>query len=204
MHLLGETPLGILLLILIAVLVAVKRGATGSFVEIPTGGALERVVNTFNLAFLLVVLPVTALLLAAGRYAAVDPTRVTFEPAGLRAALEAAGLVIAVAGFALMVLALATLGRVYQLGGMAPRPSDHLVARGPYALVRHPMYAAALAIAFGAATLVQSLALAAVFVVYVVLIVPVIPREEAALRAAYGQRYAYYQRRTSRLLPFIF
>jgi protein-S-isoprenylcysteine O-methyltransferase Ste14 len=93
------------------------------------------------------------------------------------------------------------LGSNYQLGGTAPRPGDAMVVSGPYRLVRHPMYTAALGIALGLAFLTQSAACLAVFCTYLVLILLLIPVEEEGLRQAYGERYVAYQRETGKLLP---
>jgi protein-S-isoprenylcysteine O-methyltransferase len=103
-----------------------------------------------------------------------------------------------------MAGALLTLGRNYQLGGSAPRSEDKIVVDGPYRLVRHPMYTAALGISFGLACLTQSLALVCVFCVYLVLIFLLIPLEEDELRKAYGEQYVSYQRKTRRLIPLVY
>jgi len=204
MHLLGQRLLGILILLLLAMLVAVKRSASGSVLERPAGALLAQLVNVFNLFFLLVVNPLAAILLIAGRLEAVDPTHVTVTVPWLLALLEVVGLLKYVIGFGLMAWALTRLGRNYQLGGSAPRAGDRMVAAGPYRLVRHPMYTAALGIAFGLALLTQSLAFFTVFCAYVVLVVMLIPAEEDGLRRAYGDEYAAYQRKTRKVIPFVY
>jgi len=202
MRLLGDEVLGVLMLCLLGVLVAVKRLATGSVLdERPDARRLVQLVNAFNLAFLLVVNPVAAILLLAGRLEAWDVTHVGVPWPWLRTAVEAAGVASYVAGCALMMWALLTLRAGYQLGGMAPRSRDALVTGGPYALVRHPMYTAAVAMAMGLALALQSLACLAVFGVYLVLLSPLIPTEEAGLRSAYGAAYDAYARAVPRLIP---
>ncbi len=204
MHLLGQSVLGWLIVVLLAALVVVKRVASGSLLERPSGGPLAVLVNVFNLLFLLLLNPVAAILLIAGRMEALDPTHVALGPPGLVTVLELAGLAIYAMGFLLMAWALVVLGRSYQLGGASPRASDRLVASGPYAVVRHPMYSAALAIAFGLASVVQSWGVAVAFGIYLVLILLLIPREEAGLRQAYGERYEVYRRRTKKLVAFAY
>ena len=54
-----------------------------------------------------------------------------------------------------------------------------MIVDGPYRVVRHPMYSAALSIALGLACLIQSGACFAVFCIYLALILPLIPVEEA-------------------------
>jgi protein-S-isoprenylcysteine O-methyltransferase Ste14 len=202
-HLLGDRTLGALILCLLGILVGVKRLATGSVLdERPDARFLVQGVNAFNLAFLLVVNPVAAVLLLAGRLPAWDLSRVEVPWRWLRAAVEAVGVGMYVVGCALMIWALLTLRSSYQLGGMAPRSQDALVVRGPYALVRHPMYTAALAMALGLGLTLQSLACLAVFVIYLVLLHALMPVEEAALRSAYGETYEAYARTVPRLIPF--
>lgn len=204
MHLFDQRILGLAMALLLAALVAVKRLASGSMLEIPRGGLLLRLANLFNLFFLLVVNPLAAALLIARRLEAIDPTRLAVGPSRALTVLESAGLASYGLGFFVMAWALVALGRNYQLGGSAPRPDDDLVGGGPYRLIRHPMYAAALAIALGLACLTQSLAFLAVFLIYLALIVPLIAAEERTLRAAYGERYAAYRQKTKKLIPLLY
>ena len=204
MHLIGATSLGVTIVLLLAALVIVKQIATGAILDRPQGSLLVQLVNVFNLFFLLIVNPLAAVGLLLGRLEPLDPTHVEVQAGGLLVTLEIAGLVIYVAGFALMGWALLTLRRNYQLGGSAPRAGDRMVVDGPYALIRHPMYSAALAIALGLACLLQSLAFLAVFVIYLALIVPLISTEERGLEAAYGAQYAQYRKHTRKLVPAIY
>jgi protein-S-isoprenylcysteine O-methyltransferase Ste14 len=200
---LGETSIGILIFVLLAVLVAVKQVATGRILDRPEGSLLVQLVNVFNLVFLLVVNPLAAVLLVTGRLAAIDPSHVVIRQQWLRATVQVVGLVAYVTGFAVMAWALIALRRNYQLGGLAPRPNDDLVASGPYSFVRHPMYAAVLSISFGLACLTQSLIGLTVLGIYLVLLHRLIPIEESRLLSAYGERYAAYQGTTGRLVPFV-
>ncbi len=202
MHLLGERLLGLLVLGALAAMVGAKRLATGSVLdERPDARALVKIVNAFNLTFLLVVNPLAAVLLVAERLGAWDPTHAVLAGAWLLDVIEAAGLLLYFGGCGAMVWALLTLRASYQLGGMTPRAGDALVTGGPYALVRHPMYLAAVAMALGLALAVQSWACLAVFGIYVALLAALMPLEEAALDTAYGERYRLYARRVPRLIP---
>jgi protein-S-isoprenylcysteine O-methyltransferase Ste14 len=203
MHLLGQRTLGIIILSLLVALVLVKRVATGSVVEKPEGSLLVQLVNAFNLIFLLIVNPMVALALAFRRVETADPTHVVIGAPGLLTALEIAGLALYVLAFLFMAWALMGLGRNYQLGGSAPRAGDAMVASGPYRLVRHPMYTAALSNALGLAFATQSAACLIMFCVYLVLILRLIPLEEEGLRQAYGERYVAYRRETGKLLPLV-
>jgi protein-S-isoprenylcysteine O-methyltransferase Ste14 len=204
MHLLDQRVLGVVILVLLGMLVVVKRVATGSVLDRPKGNFLVQLVNVFNLFFLLVVNPLAGVLLITGRLSATDPSHIPIEESGILMVLELLGLVLYVTGFVLMAWALITLGRNYQLGGSEPRSEDRLVSDGPYRLIRHPMYTAALSISLGLACLIQSLAFFGVFCIYLVLIILLVPMEEAGLRQAYGAQYVAYQQPTKRLIPFAY
>ena len=204
MHLLDQTTLGIIILVLLGMLVVVKQMATGSILEKPTGSFLLRLTNTFNLFFLLVVNPLAAILLITRSLETVDPTHLAVNVPWLLIAVEIAGLGLYVLGFLLMVWALIKLGHVYQLGGSTPRGVDKMIIVGPYRFMRHPMYTAALCIALGLASLSQSLAFLAVFCLYLVLLVLLIPVEEEKLQRAYGEEYAAYRQKVKRLVPFLY
>ncbi len=204
MHLLDQKSLGIAILLLLGILVLAKQIGTGSILDKPKGNLLVQLVNIFNLFFLLVVNPVAAVFLIIGRLEVIDPTHVIVDAASILVALELAGSVVYVAGFLLMAWALLSLGHNYQLGGTAPRHSDVMVNDGPYRLVRHPMYGAALCISCGLACLTQSIACFSVFCIYLVLILLLIPLEERGLQQAYGKDYAAYRQNTAKLVPFIY
>lgn len=204
MVLLDQTILGIVMLCLLGLLVAVKQVATGSILEKPQGNWLVQVVNIFNLFFLLIVNPLAALLLISGQLALIAPASLSGSEAWVLLVMELVGLVLLVAGYLLMAGALITLGRNYQLGGSTPRSDDRLVLRGPYRLIRHPMYTAALSIALGLACLIPSWIFWGVFGIYLVLIIPLISMEEAGLQKAYGAQYGAYQQKTKRLVPFVY
>ena len=203
MHLFDGRILGIAILALLAMLVVVKRVSTGSILDKPKGTPVVQLVNTFNLFFLLVLNPLAALLLILRRLEMSDPTHLIIKARWPLVFLEIAGLAVYVLGFFLMAWALLRLGGNYQLGGSAPRPEDTMVMDGPYRLVRHPMYTAALSIALGLACLTQSLACLLVFCTYLVLILSLVPVEEEGMRRVYGERYGAYQRETGKLLPSV-
>jgi protein-S-isoprenylcysteine O-methyltransferase Ste14 len=87
-----------------------------------------------------------------------------------------------------MIWALARQGRNFQVGGSDPRSADGMIDSGPYSLIRHPMYTGALSIALGISCLLQSAVYLAIFIVYLVLIILLIPGEEDGLRRVYGER----------------
>jgi protein-S-isoprenylcysteine O-methyltransferase Ste14 len=184
-------------------LVTAKQVVTGSILDKPKGNLMVQLVNIFNLFFLLVVNPLAAILLITRGLATIDPTHITINELWILTVLEVAGLVMYLTGFLLMAWALIMLGRNYQLGGSAPRSEDRMIMDGPYKLVRHPMYTAALSISLGLACLIQSWAFFIVFCVYLVLILLLIPMEEEKLLKAYGERYTAYQHKAGKIIPFV-
>jgi len=203
MHLFDQRILGIAILSLLSMLVTVKRVATGSILDKPKGNFMVQLVNMFNLFFLLVVNPLAAILLITRRMATIDPTHMAIDTAWILWILEIVGLILYVIGFLLMAWALITLGRNYKLGGSDPRSEDKLVIGGPYKLIRHPMYTAAMSISLGLACLIQSWAFFCVFCIYLMLILLLIPGEEDGLRKAYGEQYVAYQQKARKLIPFV-
>jgi protein-S-isoprenylcysteine O-methyltransferase Ste14 len=204
MVLLDQRILGIAMLCLLGMLVTVKQVATGSIFDRPKGNLLMQLVNTFNIFFLLVVNPLTAILLITGRLAIIDPIHMVIDKLWILVVLEIVGLVLYLIGYLLMAWALITLGRNYQLGGSAPRTEDKMIMDGAYKLLRHPMYTAALSISLGLTCLIQTWAFLCVFYIYLILIYLLIPMEEHELRKAYGEQYAAYQQITKKLIPFVF
>ena len=204
MHVLDQTILGVVMLLLLGALVAVKRMATGTVLEMPHGNFLVWFANSFNLFFLLVVNPLTALLLITRHGAIIDFTRMPLPAPRLLTVCEILGLTIYVMGFLLMAWALIRLGAHYQLGGSAPRINDAFVIKGPFRLVRHPMYTAALSISLGLAVMTQSWALCGVFGIYLITILHLIPLEEEGLRQAYEKHYVPYQQQVRKLVPFVY
>jgi protein-S-isoprenylcysteine O-methyltransferase Ste14 len=200
MNLLGDTALGIIILLLLGMLVVVKRVATGDIFDKPRGTLLVQLVNIFNLFFLLIVNPLAGVLLLAHRVALLDPMNLNVEDPLILTLVELGGLILYVAGFLVMAWALVSLGKNYQLGGSAPRSEDKMIVDGPYRLIRHPMYASALSISLGLGLLIQSWAFLLVFGVYLLLIILLMPLEEERLLNAYGDEYLAYQRRTHKLL----
>jgi protein-S-isoprenylcysteine O-methyltransferase Ste14 len=178
---------------------------TGSILkDKPKSNLRTWLTHLFNLFFLLFVNPLAAILLISGDLDAFDPTRLAINRPWLLIGVEMGGMGLYVVGFILMAWALVTLGRNYQAGGSDPREADGMVMGGPYRMVRHPMYASALAISLGLACMVQSLAFFSVFGIYLVLIALLIPAEEEGLRRAYGEQYLFYQRRVKSLVPLLF
>jgi protein-S-isoprenylcysteine O-methyltransferase Ste14 len=205
MRALDPRILGIVSLALTAVFVLIKRWTTGSFVKgRPEGNLLVWSSHVFNLLFLLVVNPAAAILLVARRYEALDPTVLDLGPGPLHRGIELSGLLLYLTGYFLMDWALLTMRGHFQVLGNSPRSSDRLLCSGPYKLVRHPMYSSVLFLSSGLALLTGSLALLAIFGIYIALLLRLIPYEEEGLRRAYGDEFLAYQKRVKKLIPRLY
>jgi protein-S-isoprenylcysteine O-methyltransferase Ste14 len=117
-------------------------------------------------------------------------------------ACQAVGGVLMVVGGALFVAGLVRLGP-----GLTPLPypkdGAELVQTGPFAVVRHPIYAGGLVLAFGWALYVQGwLTLAYVAALFVFLDMKS-RREEVWLSEKFPT-YAAYRRRVRKLIPFLY
>ena len=196
---------GIVILASSASFVILKRWTTGSFLKgKPEGGFALWFMHVFNLIFLTAVTPAVAILMAARRWETLDPTIVPLGQMPLHPGFEAIGLLLGLAGNALMGWALVTMRGHFQVLGKRPRPADRLLLSGPYGLVRHPMYTSVLCQSLGLALLTQSLAIFTLFLVYMSLIPGLVAFEEEGLRRAYGREYAAYQSRVGKLIPLFY
>jgi protein-S-isoprenylcysteine O-methyltransferase Ste14 len=187
------------------VFLVIKRWATGSFLKgRPEGGPLPWFTHIFNLAFLLAVSPAVTILLLARGWDDFDPTILDPGQGLWHLGLEIGGLLLCLAGNALMGWALVTMRGHFQVLGKSPRPADRLILSGPYALVRHPMYASILCLSSGLAFVTQSLALFALFCAYAALIPSLLAIEEDGLSRAYGEAFEAYRGRVRKLVPLFY
>jgi methanethiol S-methyltransferase len=123
-------------------------------------------------------------------------------PAAVSRIALPAGIALLALGVGLIVSGIVALGRNL---AAVPRPKQGatLVERGPYRVVRHPMYSGAILIAFGWALAVAgtlSLAYACMVVGFLAIKTA---REERWLREELAG-YAEYERRVRRLIPFVY
>lgn len=107
--------------------------------------------------------------------------------------------VIMLAGMAFAVAALATLGKSFSIIPQARR----LVVRGPYRLVRHPLYLGELIAVLGLVLAGITLSKIAVFLLLTICQVYRATQEEILLASVF-QEYRDYASRTPRFLPGLF
>ena len=112
------------------------------------------------------------------------------------------GMILTVAGGALALWCVVTFAWMGQ-GTPAPfDPPRRLVVRGPYAIVRNPMYLGAVLALAGAALFYESGALATYSLAFLLATHAFVRwYEEPALRARFGAEYDAYCRRVGRWWP---
>lgn len=120
-----------------------------------------------------------------------------------QASAHIAGVVLSVAGIALTFYAQLAMGASWRIG-VDPAERTKLVTRGPFALVRNPIYSALLPTALGLALLVPSvLAIAGFAALVIALELQVRIVEEPHLLRAHGRAYSDYAAGTGRFFPWI-
>lgn len=107
-------------------------------------------------------------------------------------------------GFALRIWAIRTLGNFFTFE-IGIRDQHEILEMGPYRWLRHPSYTGYIFMILGLGILYGSLPLGAVFLVCVCGFLTLrIIQEEKMLVSHFGQKYISYQKRSKRLIPFIF
>ena len=82
---------------------------------------------------------------------------------------------------------------------------DHeLIQRGPYGLVRHPIYTGLLTMALGSALLIGRVGGIVGFILFVIAFWMKAGHEEALMLQQFPAEYAAYRQRTKRVIPFLF
>jgi protein-S-isoprenylcysteine O-methyltransferase Ste14 len=118
----------------------------------------------------------------------------------LRVVGIAAGAALALAGVGLFAWGARILGHLFSIW-VAPRPAGHVITTGPYRMVRHPVCAGQVLIAFGYALMRGSVPAVALAMVYLAVVLLKVTREEAWLRATYPDYAAFAAHTRHRLLP---
>lgn len=114
------------------------------------------------------------------------------------------GLALMVAGLVFRAYAIRQLGR-YFTPEVTIQPGQHVVEHGLYRYLRHPSYTGTFITLLGyGLALTNGLSLAIMLVLPGLAYAFRMRVEEAALRAAFGDEYRDYMRRTKRLIPFIY
>jgi protein-S-isoprenylcysteine O-methyltransferase Ste14 len=102
----------------------------------------------------------------------------------------------------LLLLSVASLGRLWALMYISGNKTSELVVVGPYSLVRHPLYLFSLIGAVGLGLASENVVVLALIVLFYALYYPfTMLAEEQKLTRIYGDAYLDYMRRVPRLVP---
>jgi protein-S-isoprenylcysteine O-methyltransferase Ste14 len=113
-----------------------------------------------------------------------------------------AGVVLCVAGLSFCIWARAILGRNWS-GTVTLKEGHELIERGPYRLVRHPIYTGLLAMFLGTVVVLGHVAGIAGLVLVFVSFWIKLRDEERIMLKQFPDQYAAYQQRVKRIIPFV-
>lgn len=113
-----------------------------------------------------------------------------------------AAALLCVAGLAFALWARVTLGRNWS-GVVTLKEGHELVERGPYRFVRHPIYTGMLVMFFATALLQSHMAGFVGVLLTLASFWIKLEREETLMLRQFRERYAAYQRRVKRIIPFV-
>ena len=143
---------------------------------------------------------VIAFLLLRRNTLRIGPLAARLVPAS--SAARYAGLGLTVAGVAFAIWARFYLGRNWS-GNVTIKKDHELIQTGPYALVRHPIYAGFELALLGTALVIGEVrAFLAALVAFIGMVLKA-RSEEALLTAQFGETYAEYRKRVRGLIPFV-
>jgi protein-S-isoprenylcysteine O-methyltransferase Ste14 len=109
-------------------------------------------------------------------------------------------LAVAVAAFAATLICWKRMGKSWRMG-IAPGEHTDLIVTGPYAYVRHPIYALSCLLAICTFLIVPSPVMGIIAAVHISLLVWESAREEQHMISVHGDAYARYAVRVGRFLP---
>jgi len=112
------------------------------------------------------------------------------------------GIVLCVGGLSLCIWARVTLGRNWS-GAVTLKEGHELIERGPYRLVRHPIYTGLIAMFLATAMVLGHVAgIAGLVLVFVSFWIKLRDEEKVMLKQ-FPDQYAAYQQRVKRIIPFV-
>ncbi len=135
-------------------------------------------------------------------YALWIPLPISLSPAS-RVVFMAIGAAVFFSGLALVLWGRLTLGQMYNVStslGAQLYAGHQLVTRGPFAIVRHPMYLGILLVGSGGILLYRTWTFVFIAANFVGLLARA-RREEQALAAEFGEAWQAYRRRVPGFLP---
>jgi protein-S-isoprenylcysteine O-methyltransferase Ste14 len=120
-----------------------------------------------------------------------------------RSYVDVIGLCVGVMGLALCRSAQVTMGSAWRVGIDEDR-STELVETGAFRYVRNPTYSGLFLLVFGVWLIWPTPLVALVGLLFVVLLEVQVRSEERFLLERHGERYATYQARTKRYVPWVY
>ncbi len=117
--------------------------------------------------------------------------------------LETAGVACCLAGLSFALWARHTLGRNWS-GAITLKEGHELIQTGPYAIVRHPIYAGFLLGMFGTAVALGELRGALAFGIMAASFTRKMYDEERVMNRQFPEAYPEYCSRVRKLVPFVF
>ncbi len=134
--------------------------------------------------------------------ATLDPAPAPLVPLYNIPAIQIPAVVLAFIILLLTMRCWRKMGRDWRMG-IDPNEKNNLIITGPYAYVRHPIYALQQALAVMSAIAVPVPMMLAVAIIEIVLLTWEAIREERHLTRVHGQTYGDYIKRTGRFIPKI-
>lgn len=107
---------------------------------------------------------------------------------------------VAVVAWYLTLICWRKMGKAWRMG-IDPNEKNTLIITGPYALVRHPIYALQCTLALASAVAVPSMWMAAIALIQIVLLQWEARREEKHMLSVHGETYGNYMRQVGRFIP---
>lgn len=114
-----------------------------------------------------------------------------------------AGLVLIILGYAATLWCYASMGDTWRIG-VNRQEKTSLITRGPYNVIRHPIYGFQIVMLAGSALLLPTIFSLVIIAVHFLCVQAKAADEEAYLLGVHGETYRAYLNRTGRLLPKIF
>jgi protein-S-isoprenylcysteine O-methyltransferase Ste14 len=122
------------------------------------------------------------------------------RPVYVNAIVACAALAVAVAAFIATLICWKKMGRSWRMG-INPDDKTQLIISGPYAYLRHPIYALSSLLMLCTMAILPSPAMLSVGVIHLILLQWEARREEKYLTALHGATYGDYAARTGRFVP---
>ena len=160
---------------------------------IPPGrlGCLTRAI-WFPVVFLWIAIPLSVSIFSAPPW--------ILRPIIVRPPLSWIALAVALAAFVLTLICWKKMGKSWRMG-IDPLEKTALIVTGPFARVRHPIYALSSVLMLATVAVVPAPLMIAVGIVHLILLQIEARREEKYLAAVHGAAYLDYRARTGRFLP---